>query len=55
MDVDYESKRAATLGDEGTRESAGAQEEHALIERPPGVAADIWRKMRISLGASDDR
>lgn len=54
VNVDYKRKRAAGLGDEGATERAGAEKEHTLIERPPGVAANIWRKMRISLGASDD-
>lgn len=40
--MDYKRKRAARLGDEGMEECAGAEEEHTLIERPPGVAANIW-------------
>lgn len=52
--MDYKRKRAARLGDEGMKECAPVEEEHTLIERPPGVGANICRKMRISPGASDD-
>lgn len=52
VNVDYKRKRAAALGDEGMKECARAEKEHTLIERPPGVAANICRKMRISPGAA---